>query len=303
MKVKFAIFHILTLAVLLVPTVNAAGERGNDLIQYLETGCVDWSRATVRARGIAVPTSIDGDRPSDLSPSDSFETARQAAQSRLMQAVEAIRINHAFRVGDRAAASTAFRDGLTTLVRNASITHKNDFSDGTVEIELTMNLTGGFAQFVLPEEIRQVDSVVTMGADEPAVNKPTTDGAEGGPHTGLILDATGIGAQPCLVPVVIDESGEVVYGPAFVSREFAVSQGMCGFTTTLADARNDNRVGRRPLIVKAIRTRPGKRTHLVVSSTDAARLRSSVVHLNFLKACRVNIVMDPQLSPASAPLY
>jgi hypothetical protein len=35
-----------------------------------------------------------------------------------------------------------------------------------VEIELTMNLTGGFGQFVLPEEIRQVDSVaITMTLD------------------------------------------------------------------------------------------------------------------------------------------
>jgi hypothetical protein len=198
------------------------------------------------------------------------------------------------------AQSTDFRDGLSTLARNASLSHQEYLSDGTVEIELTMNLTGGFSQFVLPEEIRQVDSVVTMTAAKPDADKPSSmpvNGSDGSPHTGLILDATGIGAKPSLVPVVVDESGDVVYGPAFVSREFAVSRGMSGFATTLAAARRDKRVGDRPLVVKAIRTRSTGATDLVVSSADGARLRSSVVHLNFLKACRVSIVMDPEADP------
>jgi len=195
--------------------------------------------------------------------------------------------------------STVFREGLNTLALNASLTRQGYLSDGTVEIELTMHLTGGFSQFVLPEEIRQVDSVVTMTIAEPdATQQPTgADATDGGPHTGLILDATGIGAQPSLVPVVVDESGDVVYGPAFVSREFAVSRGMSGFAATLEAARGDKRVGPRPMVIKAIRTRSVSGTDLVVSSTDAARVRSSVVHLNFLKACRVSIVMDPLADP------
>ena len=162
-----------------------------------------------------------------------------------------------------------------------------------------MNLTGGFSQFVLPEEIRQVDTVVTMTAAEPdAETSPqVSNGIDSAPYTGLILDATGIGAKPSLVPVIVDESGDVVYGPAFVSREFAVSRGMSGFAATLAAARRDKRVGTRPMVVKAIRTRSIGKTDLVVSSTDAARLRSSVVHLTFLKACRVCIVMDPEIIP------
>ena len=113
------------------------------------------------------------------------------------------------------------------------------------------------------------------------------------PYSGVIIDATGIGAQPSLVPVIVDESGEVVYGSAYVSREFAVSRGMSGYSATLNAARNDPRVGSHPMIVKAVRTRPGGYTDLVISTADAARLRSSAVHLDFLKACRVSIVIDP----------
>jgi len=197
-------------------------------------------------------------------------------------------------VADRVQGNPDFLEGLRTLVGNAAVTRQEYLSDGTLEIELTMNLTGGFGQFVLPEEIRQVEPVTTMNAVQKGANaasreKGSTDSA---PYTGLIVDAVGIGALPALVPVIVDESGEVVYGSAFASREFAVSRGMSGFAATLDAARKDPRVGDRPLVVKAIRTRSTGNTDLVIPTTDAARLRSSAIHLNFLKACRVCIVLD-----------
>jgi hypothetical protein len=295
LKAKFTFLHILSLSVLLVLPLAASGAADGPLVQVLNTGCIDWSAGTISAHGVAAPATIDDDESLD-SPSDILDAARRVAQSKLIETASVIPINAVLRIADRMAQSTDFRDGLTALTRNASLTRREYLSDGTVEIELTMNLTGGFSQFVLPEEIRQVDSVVTMPAAEPDADKPAipVQGTDGGAYTGLIIDATGIGARPSLVPLVVDESDDVVYGPAFVSREFAVSRGMSGFATTLAAARRDERVGPRPLMVKAIRTRSTGETDLIISSADGARLRSSVVHLNFLKACRVSIVMDPE---------
>ena len=298
MKAKFTFLSILFLSLHLALPFAALGVAEGSLVQVLNTGCIDWSAGTIKVRGVASPANID-DSESPDSPSDILDAARRIAQSNLIETASVIPINAVSRMADRMAQSTSFRDGLISLARNASLTRQEYLSDGTVEIELTMNLTGGFSQFVLPEEIRQVDSVVTMtvaesDADNPAVPAGGTDGVA---YTGLIIDATGIGAKPSLVPVVVDESEDVVYGPAFVSREFAVSRGLSGFATTLAAARSDKRVGARPLVVKAIRTRSTGETDLVVSSADGARLRSSVVHLNFLKACRVSIVMDPEAGP------
>ncbi len=295
MKAKFTFFHILSLSLLLVLPLAASGVAEGLLVQVLNTGFIDWSAGTIRVRGVAAPATMD-DGESPDAPPDILDAARRMAQSNLIETAGAIPINAVSRITDRMAQSNDFRDGLISLARNASLTHQEYLSDGTVEIELTMNLTGGFSQFVLPEEIRQVDSVVTMTIAEPDADMPAkpVEGMDSGAYTGLIIDATGIGAKPSLAPVVVDESEDVVYGPAFVSREFAVSRGMSGFATTLAAARSDNRVGPRPLVVKAIRTRSTGETDLVVSSADGARLRSSVVHLNFLKACRVSIVMDSE---------
>ena len=266
------------------------------LVERLASGSIDWSAGNVRADGVAAPLPPDGEEPPEP-PAHLLNVARRKAIANLLKTVAAVRIDATSRIGDRLTADPIFRDGLTTLARNAPITHQAYLSDGTVEIELTMPLTGGFAQYVLPEEIRQVDAVTTMRPDQPSGSADAAapaNGTDSGHYTGLIIEATGIGAVPSLVPVVVDESGETVYGPAFVSREFAVSRGMCGFATALEAARSDDkRVGERPMIIKAIRTNATGDTDLVVSSADAARLRSSVVHLNFLKACRVVIVMDP----------
>jgi len=248
----------------------------------------------VRARGVGVPAATASSQATDAA-AGILDSARRSAQVKLLETVKTIRIDAETRVADRVAKEDAFREGLNALVSNAAITRQEYLSDGTLEIELSMNLTGGFGQFVLPEEIRQVEPVTTMTviqADEKS--PPGKKGqADAPPYTGVIIDATGIGARPSLVPVVVDESGEVVYGSAYVSREFAVSRGMSGFSATLDAARNDPRVGSHPMIVKAVRPRPGGYTDLVISTADAARLRSSAVHLNFLKACRVSIVIDP----------
>jgi len=292
LKVKFIISYIagFTLPLVLLLTTVAVAEE--PLIQVLEKGCINWSTSTAMAKGIGTPGATDDGNP-PVSPSDVIGAACINAQANLMETINAIRINAVSRVADRMAQDPAFSDGLTSLVQNAAITHQEYLSDGTVEIELTMKLSGGFAQFVLPDEIRQVDSITATTGETELPATPSRK-AEEKPYTGLIVDAVGIGAKPSLVPLVVDESGEAVYGPAFVSREFAVSRGMSGFAATLEAARNDKRVGDRPMIVKAIRTHFAGKTNLVISNTDAARLRSSVVYLNFLKACQVIIVLDSE---------
>jgi hypothetical protein len=262
----------------------------NALIQALEKGHINWSTRTATVKGIGTSTATDDGQP-PLKPLDVLNAARIDAQANLLETIGAIRINANSRISDRMGRSPEFTDGLAELVQHAAITHQEYFSDGTVEIEMTMKLSGGFAQFVLPQDIRQVDSITATTGETKSPGLVST-GEDGQAYTGLIIDAAGIGAAPSLVPLVVDESGEAVYSPTFVSREFAVSRGMSGFAATITAARALKRVGMRPMIVKAIRTHSTGNTDLVISNTDAARLRSSVVYLNLLKKCQVVIVLD-----------
>jgi hypothetical protein len=158
-----------------------------------------------------------------------------------------------------------------------------------------MNMFGGFAQLILPDEIKQIETIKTVsggkvttpGSD--SVSSPLT-AAES--FTGLVVDARGTQALPAVVPVIVDENGKEVYGPAFVSREFAVQQGLGRYMTDIESALKSPIVYGKPLLVKGLRTEDNDRSRVVISNADASRLLSMSENLSFLKKCRVIIVFD-----------
>jgi hypothetical protein len=108
----------------------------------------------------------------------------------------------------------------------------------------------------------------------------------------MVIDARGINTRPAMAPKILNENGEEVYGSAYVSREFAVQQGMSGYAKDLTAAQSNPRVTNSPLTVKGLRTEGHGRSDIVISNADASRLRSASEHLSFLKKCRVMIVVD-----------
>ena len=95
-----------------------------------------------------------------------------------------------------------------------------------------------------------------------------------------------------MVPKILDEDAREVYGSAFVSREYAVQKGMSGYSTDLAAAQTNQRVADNPLTVKGLRTIGAEHSDVVISNTDAHRLRSASENLSFMRKCRVIIVID-----------
>jgi hypothetical protein len=168
------------------------------------------------------------------------------------------------------------------MVKRAQVVKKEYFSDGTIEVTMEMNLRGGFAQLVLPGEIRPLESIRTMA---PVTNSPSV-------FTGLVVDTRGLGTKPVMAPKILDENAREVYGSAFVSREYAVQQGMSGYSKDLAAAQSNQRVGDNPLTVKGLRTEGVEHSDVIISNVDARWLRSASENLSFMKKCRVIIVVE-----------
>jgi hypothetical protein len=111
-------------------------------------------------------------------------------------------------------------------------------------------------------------------------------------YTGLVVDARGIAAHPAMLPHIYDEDGKEVYGAANVDREYAVQQGMSGYTRDLTAAQSNQRVTANSLTAKALKTGGSGKTDLIISNTDAAQIRASAENASFMKKCRVMIVLD-----------
>lgn len=275
------IFALALVFLLIIPVIGYGDEyRDQDVIEQKAKGCINWSKGIVQAKGIGtLSKKLHGDVNDS---STALEDAKLGACLKIFEVVKGIRIDGTTVVGDYAAENKVIISKIEDIVKNAEVVKKEYFSDGTVEVTMEMNFKGGFAQLVLPGEIRPLESIKPMS---PVKNASSV-------FTGLVVDARGLGSKPVMSPKILDETGEEVYGSAFVSREYAVQQGMSGYSKDLTAAKSNQRVAGNPLTVKGLRIEGNGHSDIVISNADASRLRSASENLSFMKKCRVIIVVE-----------
>ncbi len=279
------------------PLVGQADSNA-ELIEQLPTGCINWTQGVVTAKGVASLQQAQNDGQRAQAQKKVVEFARELATQNVLQTVVRVRMDNRNRVADCINTKSGTRAEVEEMASTAKVLKTVNLPGGGVEVTVQMNLFGGFAQLMLPAGIKQVESIKPLNTAMAASEVETTasrekkDATESDVYTGLIVDARGIGAQPSMVPVLVDESGNEVYSPAFVSREFAVQKGVCQYVRTMDGVSLMPRVAPNPLLVKGLRTTYKESCDIVISNADASKLRGASSHLGFLKQCSVIIVME-----------
>lgn len=306
----FSFISIALIALMAIPGFSQNAD-GQDLVEAVGNGSINWSTGVIQAVGIGAPPEKYYGKPQARPLA--LRAAKLDAMRNLLEVTKGVRIDSSTTVTDFMVTSDVISAKVDGMVKGAQVVKQEYLSDGTVEITMAMSLTGGFAQLVLPQEIKQIEPIKPVmvepepKAPEPAPAPTPTTMAEPAPpeppvvaappaepvvYTGLVVDARGIEVRPAMAPKIVDEQGQEVYGSAFVSREYAVQQGMSGYARELTAAQSNPRVTNNPLTVKGLRTEGAGQSDVVVTSADASRLRSASEHLSFLKKCRVMIVVD-----------
>jgi hypothetical protein len=211
------------------------------------------------------------------------------ARRNLLELAQGVQIDSMTLVKEAVVQSDIIRTSIQGVVRNAQIVGTDYMSDGSVEIKVAMNMSGQFANTILPQHSPAVPWVTgpAVATTTPETLKPSSDII-----TGLVVDARGLGTRPAMSPKIVDETGKEIYGSAMVDRQYAVQQGMVGYSRDLSDAQSNTRVTANPLTVKGIRSvGPGK-SDIVISNSDASRIMGAAENLLFMQKCRVMIVVD-----------
>jgi hypothetical protein len=267
----------------------------NELIQRHEKGGINWTQGKIFAVGEWVPEDHQFGKPVDPLQ------AMGAAKANLFKIIETISINSHTQTAHYFNQRGSIFQEIRSMVDHAAVTTREYFSDGSMKVGLEMPLWGSFTQLLLPSEIRQVDVIkpihpnLNVNAANQKQATATTNAhsaLRSKEFTGLVLDARGIEVQPAMVPLIRDESGQEMYGPAWVSREFAVQHGMCIYVREMTGIRIHPRVRYNPIIIKCLRAEGEKVTDLTIDDKDAARLRGAPEHVAFLREGRVIIVVD-----------
>ena len=286
---------VITVAILLcMGSGFSRGDETADIVEIFDSGFINWTQGLFVAKGTGSPPANSGGASSndhDIALNDS----RNQALKHMLSIMLATRIRSHISVRDVAEKNEMIMAQIESLAKGVKPVKREYLSDGTVKISMQMEMFGGFSQLILPEEIKQIETIKTVSREKASSSdmetEPSPD-SKAAVFTGLVVDARGTEFSPVLAPVIMDENGKEVYGGAFVSREFAVQKGMCKYVRDIKTARMDKRVAQNPLTVKGLRVDSRVRSNIVISNADASKIRSASEHLSFLKQCRVVIVMD-----------
>lgn len=262
----------------LFPVLAASntGALQSQCISVFETGTINWTTGTIRAKGVAPP-------PKDKKQSDTIPgEARADALRNIIELLKIIRIDARLDVGSYAADKDAIMAGIEKTARDSTIVRQVYSSDGALSLTVETTIFGGFLQLVIPETIRQIPQITPAGS---AARKTA------GHYTGLIIDAREIPFSPVIYPVILDEQGRELYASKFISREYAVQSGIVNYCCTMEAALASKRVGANPLVLKGLRAGEENQSAIIISMSETNRLEQAAERHQFLKECRVVIVL------------
>ncbi|RJR38405.1 MAG: hypothetical protein C4576_22345 [Desulfobacteraceae bacterium] len=274
LKMMFLAAQCFFLILFLSPALGAG------YTEVFHSGKIDWFKWVAEAVGTTVVPS--GKMKSEKARTAASEEAVKSAKSNLFDLVGKIKVDSVTTVKDLMTQSEPLRKKIQELVQDVSPKKVRFGKDGRVEALVSMPMYGDLSELVLPNAIRAIDSV------QPNVPSPNSKDS----FTGLIVECTGIRVRPSIFPSIFDEDGQLVFGSPYIHREHAIKRGVAAYTRDVSAAEKDERVSPRPLIVKGIRAAASGASDIVISNSDAAKVRANASHLKLLQNCRIMIVLE-----------
>lgn len=254
----------------------------NDLEEKIGQGSINWTAGYVEAAGIGVAPDQTAAKISARPVA--LRAAKESASGYLLEMVKNVQVDSARKVKDFMVESDAVNAQINGIVQRAVIADQLYMPDGTVEVKIRVPLYGELSNIILPAAFARMN---LKNEASPASTAPPTV-----MYSGIVVDARGIGIRPAMIPKIFDEAGKEIYSLASVDIQYAVRQGVSGYTRDLEDAQKNQRVAVNPLTVKAVKAAGAGKTDMVISNADAGQIKNAVQSELLLKQCRVLIVVD-----------
>ncbi|MBI3074040.1 MAG: LPP20 family lipoprotein [Deltaproteobacteria bacterium] len=242
------------------------------------SGKIDWANRVIIAKGSGAP-NLKAPNVA-VARLQAERAAKLDALRNILETLKGVRIQGKVTVKDKMTDNQDLTSKVEGICRGFETVKIQYYSDGGVDVTVKMSLDGELAEALLPAG--KGGEGVKSGGDKK--------------HTGLIIDVTGMGYQPLLVPSVTDEAGAALYGLDFVTSEAIQKRGFAAFIDTLEEAKQSPRVGATPLVVRAAKI--SEKGEIILGEKDAELLRDSNADLSYLKAGQVVIVVGTD-SPSS----
>ncbi|MEF2231044.1 MAG: hypothetical protein V3571_08960 [Pseudodesulfovibrio sp.] len=286
---------LLTLAAFLVFPAAAPAFQG--YVQTVAEGAtIAWGSGDLAVSRLLEPLAGGAESPSPLTLRKAVSNARK----QLLDTILGIRIDAHSTVGSHLSEDAELAARVRAVIQNSPLERPAMFADSG-EIRVTESLRGKLAELILPTIIQfqsgiapklstSMEQSLNFEGGEP---EHVGSGIGTGGFTGVIVDARGLKITPALTPVIFGQDGQGAYGAFLVSRQSAIDKGVVAYAATPDPQALRERVGDRPLTVKALSAYGSWRTDLIISTSMARLVRAVMRSGEAVNDCRVVIVLDP----------
>lgn len=294
------------MAGLLLPAL-AGGKQTPDIERINEHGRIDWTNGAMYATGLgAVPRNENNDAKAYLKARG---FAKLDALRNLLMVVDHVRIDSHTVGVDFETQSDTIRAEVSGIVKGAQVISERNIRvgrDSMVEVTVLTHMYGdqGIARAFLPEAIERNRDRAPEPAPEPQpapepalphIDAPDPAPAPtGGPYSSVIIDARGYKVARCMSPKILRQDGSEVWGTVRVDPDYVLEHGIVIYAHNLEQARQLDRCGRNPLVLRACGSaHTAIPSDAVLSDADAQRLMSCDSRDHFLNKFNVIFVVDP----------
>jgi hypothetical protein len=254
---------------------------GAGYTEVFHSGRIDWSKGLAEAVGTTVISPKKA--KSEKARSAAAEEAVKSARANLFDLIGRIKVESRTTVKDLLQQSESLGNKIRELVAKVPPKKVRFSNNGRVEATIAISIHGPLSELILPQSISAIDSVQS---------KTSNQNPEKEPFTGVVVDCSGVRLRPALFPTIVDEDGQLVYGSPHIHREHAVKKGVAIYARNAEAAEREERVGPRPLVLKGIRAAKSGPSDIVISNSDAGKVKSSAYNLKLLQSCRVMFVLE-----------
>ena len=262
------------------------GISAQGVVTQLDKGSINYSEQSITAIGIGfVPTNaVNAGQARRMA----FRIAKQDAMRQLIEIVNGVTLTSETTMSG-AMVDDVINTKVQGFIRGARpVGQPKYLSDTSVEMEYSVPMSG-ISDIVLPP-VTVPATTQAPNNNQPAAAANNTTQAGG--VTGIIIDARGLKARPAMAPRILDQNGNAIYGPGKYSRQYAVKNGVAGYSKTLETAQQDQRVVGNPMVVKGVGTSGTNRTDITISNADVSKIDMANRNYKVLNDCRVLILID-----------
>ena|GEM_PF-3907181 len=258
--------------------------------QQFANATINWFDYTISAAG-------KGELPRmemkwDKAEKIATRKAMMRSRYNLLQALKKLRIERELLVGELFREHKDLAADIRGKIHNSRITKKSVKNNQFVQVVTEIEIDSGFSRQLIPSGVWYTDGGDFLDKSETKQKVRNENNKDN--YTGIIVDARNLPAKPALIFRLYDQEGKVVYGPAIVERHFALDQGMAIYVSNKSAARETARVGKNPLVLRAIEAVENATCDLVLPSGEAGKLQRVNTRTDLLNESRLAIILKPE---------